>query len=500
MDADQKPHDTQPIAPVHPPGDTQPISPVRIHPVQRRSRLGFWLLLGVFGAGALVLAVGSGILLIAQSVRPTTVTLIVDGRAQELQTQVETVAELLDEIALMPGEGDQITPPLEATLRPEMIIRVERAQAVTVSLNGTAQTVYTTQTNPAAILRDAGIALSTTDRVTLDGVSVQNGQLASWNVPVSRIQVRQPVALTVTDGNQTIPLESVGDTVGDALFEAGVELFLADAVSPPLNTPLEDGLGITIQRAFPVTIQVDGERIELRLQGATVGDALIESGIALVGQDYTVPSEAAVLRPNMTIRVYRVTNGLETVDNPIPYERIVQADPDLEIDNQRMLQAGREGVERTTWRVHYENGIEISREIQSVTTAVEPQNEVISYGTGVVIRTLDTPEGPLEYWRVYRVYATSYHPAALGGDDVTATGARLQRGIVGADPRLLPYGTRVYVQGYGTGVIADTGLPRRSTRWIDLGYSDADWINWYRWVDIYLLTPVPDEIDYFPPP
>ena len=34
-----------------------------------------------------------------------------------------------------------------------------------------------------------------------------------------------------------------------------------------------------------------------------------------------------------------------------------------------------------------------------------------------MIRTLDTPEGPIEYWRAYAMYATSYAAKFLGGFD-----------------------------------------------------------------------------------
>ncbi len=97
------------------------------------------------------------------------------------------------------------------------------------------------------------------------------------------------------------------------------------------------------------------------------------------------------------------------------------------------------------------------------------------------------------------MYATSYHPAALGGDDVTATGRRLTTGIVASSPAVIPFGTEVYVEGYGIGLMADTGGPRRFPLWIDLGYSDEDFRSWSRYVDVYLLTPVPDDIDYLLP-
>jgi len=103
-----------------------------------------------------------------------------------------------------------------------------------------------------------------------------------------------------------------------------------------------------------------------------------------------------------------------------------------------------------------------------------------------------------------RLYATSYHPAALGGDNVTATGRILTKGIVGIDPTLIPYGSQMYVPGYGlalaadTGKAADTGIRRRKL-WIDLGYDDENWVSWSRYVDVYMLTPVPAEIEYILP-
>jgi hypothetical protein len=34
---------------------------------------------------------------------------------------------------------------------------------------------------------------------------------------------------------------------------------------------------------------------------------------------------------------------------------------------------------------------------------------------------------------------------------------------------------------------------------VDLGYSDADFVGWSRWVDVYLLLPVPESVDYLLP-
>jgi resuscitation-promoting factor RpfB len=75
----------------------------------------------------------------------------------------------------------------------------------------------------------------------------------------------------------------------------------------------------------------------------------------------------------------------------------------------------------------------------------------------------------------------------------------LVKGVIGGDPKLIPWRTNLYVPEYGLGVMGDTGGARRSRYWIDLGYSDEDYVSWHRYTEIYLLTPVPEEIPYLLP-
>lgn len=69
--------------------------------------------------------------------------------------------------------------------------------------------------------------------------------------------------------------------------------------------------------------------------------------------------------------------------------------------------------------------------------------------------------------------ATAYDPGPIScgpyANGYTATGLRAGRGIVAVDPRVIPLGTRVYVEGYGFAVAADIGSAIKGNR-IDLGY------------------------------
>jgi len=375
-----------------------------------------------------------------------------------------------------------LTPPSSSPAQP---------RSVALIVDGTPSTLHTAYTYPADVLRQAGLSLGVADRVWLDGQPASLGQVALWPLPVSEIVVQRAVTVTIEDEGQARQHTTSAPQVAEALFEAGIVLYVSDQVTPDLDSPLSEGLLIRIQRAAPLTIRADGETLQARAQAANVGAALAEVGLRLDGLDYVLPPEDAPITPGMTIQVVRVTEALETFDQPIPYATRHQPDPQMPLDERRTLQTGRAGLLRQTERVRYADGVEVSREPLSEEVVQAPQDAIIGYGTKIVLYDLQTPEGTLQYWRKLRVYASSYHPAALGGDDVTAIGERLRKGIVGADPRIIPYRTQVYVFGYGQGMIADTGGPRSSPYWIDLGYSDADFVGWHRYVDIYLLAPVP---------
>lgn len=477
------------------PDATQP------NPALRPARpLRGWLLLSV----ALSLPVTLLLLLTltlpaAPSRPPVAVALVVAGQPRQVLSQAATVGDLLAEQGVLLAAGDTVSYPPQTALAAGLSIVVERARLVTVRDGDRTQTLATTATSPYDILRQAGLTVQPPDRIWIDGTLTGAEQLLLWAVPPLEIVVRRAVTVTIRDGATTQEHHSAADTVGEALFEAGITLYAADHLSQPGGTPLTGPTTITITRAHPFMIEVDGGTLAGRSRAATVGAALADSGIVLTGLDYVLPGEQTPLTPGLTLRVIRVTEAIVSEEEAIPYATVYQADPARELDTRTTVQAGQPGVRRYDSRVRYEDGQEIGREPAGDTVVRPPVDEIIAYGTQIVLRTVDTPAGPREYWRRLRVYATSYHPRALGGDDSTALGLKLEKGMVAADPRLIPWRTAVYVPDYGLGIIGDTGGARRSRYWIDLGYSDADYTSWHRYTEIYLLTPVPADIPYLLP-
>lgn len=317
---------------------------------------------------------------------------------------------------------------------------------------------------------------------------------------------RPTLTITINDGSRQELRNTSAQTVAQALQEANLVVNAVDSVEPPLSARLTPGLIINVRRAIPVTIHADGRIIHSSGHHTTVAAALAEAGVTLIGADYTRPGLEATLQPGATIHVIRVAEDLTFVDTPLPYQTIWQATPQLELDTRAVISAGVPGIRRQRFRIRYENGVEVSRVLEGESVVQQPVNEIIGYGTRIVVRTLETPEGPQAYWRVVRMRVTSYTAASSGkepGDPyygITASGVPAGKGVVAVDRSIVPFRSYVYVPGYGRAFAGDTGGEIHG-RWIDLGYDEANYRPWSGTVDVYYLTPIPplEDINYLLP-
>jgi resuscitation-promoting factor RpfB len=349
------------------------------------------------------------------------------------------------------------------------------------------------------LLADSGINLAEDDRVLADGISLA----ASQGLPeaTTTLQVRRAVSLTlIQDGAQT-KIKTSAPTVGQALAENGIELHAADLIDPPASTPVLGPVTVTLTPAQLLTVKTREAEVAIRSAAKTVGAALAGSGMALQGADYSLPGESAPLPADGQVKVVRVNESVVLIQKSIPYTTEYQLSEKLELDQQDLLQAGQPGLSVSRVRVRYEDGQETARTTEAETTVRPAQDRILGTGTKIVIHTLDTPSGPLEYWRALHVYATSYSPCRSGGDRCypgTAGGLPVRRGVIGVVRRwwYSMDGLQVYVPGYGSATISDIGAGIPGTPWIDLGFSDEDYESWHQWVTIYFLTPVPPDILY----
>ena len=329
-------------------------------------------------------------------------------------------------------------------------------------------------------------------------------KISGWPVPPWQrtlspihVEVRRAYPVVLHEGELSRTLEVVSGTVGDVLRKAHVSLGKKDIVRPPITSTVRSGMHIFIRRAIPVTIQADGKSFRFESLANTVGGALAEAGVLIAGEDEVNPPLDSRLVPYQVIKVTRVRTETEIESSLIPFNTIWVPDDNLEIDHTRMEQKGIPGIKKSRYKVVYKDGKLVERVLEETWVEKKPVVEKLAYGRKIVLHHLTLPDGQkITYWRKIRMLATSYTAATSGKPrnhplfGITRLGWKMRRGIVAVDPRVVNLGGRVYVPGYGFGDVADTG-GRILGRRIDLGYDEDDLVYWYKWVDVYLLAPPP---------
>ena len=107
-----------------------------------------------------------------------------------------------------------------------------------------------------------------------------------------------------------------------------------------------------------------------------------------------------------------------------------------------------------------------SGEVEAKISQLNPSNTARTEVTG-------RPTG-----KVMMMLATGYSPEEPGLDDHTASGMKAQHGVVAVDPRVIPLGTRLNVEGYGNCIAGDTGSAIKGMR-IDLCFNTLEECNAY---------------------
>ena len=371
---------------------------------------------------------------------------------------------------------------------------------VTLLVDGQVYTLATPlQRLPADVLSEAGITLGANDRLFYLGSPVPPDQplpeAASYT-----LSVRRAVTLTLLtpEGPQTFQTSAL--TVGLALTEAGFTLYTADLFDPPAETPITGALTVTYQPSRQLVVTADGRQIQVRSAAATVGQALAEAGVPLVGLDYAVPPETAPLPEDGQIRVVHVVESVALTQKTIPFNTRTELSADLEIDQQALLQGGEPGLAIARLRTRSEDGMQVSQESEGESIVRPAQDRILGIGTKIVIRTAVVDGVTITYWRALNLFATYFipcdpvtHKCSYG----TATGKPVQKGVAAfVYPWFLLFAhERLYVPGYGFATVEDNNGANTTalvgTYWIDLGYSQTDTVDWVnQYVTVYFLTPV----------
>lgn len=240
------------------------------------------------------------------------VRIYVDGKEEVVSTDANNVASLLKEEDIEVGDSDLVEPPVDTTINSSGFhVNVFRARPVIIVDQNQQHRVVTPYQSAELIAKDAGLKLYDEDKTKLDRIE---------------------------------------DFTNDNFI----------------------GLKLQITRSIPFKIQVDGNVVESRTTGQTVKDALEEAGVKIGENDIVNQDLAANIERNMDIIVTRVGVETVTVEENVAFKtQTVYVDSEPVSFNETQ-QEGVSGINMVTYRITRHDGQEIGRE--SIQTVVKTKS------------------------------------------------------------------------------------------------------------------------------
>ncbi len=306
--------------------------------------------------------------------------------------------------------------------------------------------------------------------------------------------------IEIADGDNLFKTSSQTTTVGDLLKENGIELTEYDSVYPKLNEFVSASQTVVVNRVNKVTVKLDGETKEYYTSANTVGDFIKERGIDLNYHDsISLPLDTKLNR-DTKLEIVRVIKRIVKVETEIPYATRTVSDTSMSISDSKIITKGVNGIDCQTYEVILQNGVEISRELVSKERTREPVTEVKAVGAkgGKVTKKGDD----FSYSKVITCNATAYDLSFQScgkrpgdrGYGITASGTYAKYGTVAVDPRVIPLGTRMYIESadgsfvYGYCVAEDTGGAIKGNK-VDLFFNSYSECMQFgrRNVNVYIL-------------
>ncbi|MCX7923755.1 MAG: 3D domain-containing protein [Clostridia bacterium] len=309
--------------------------------------------------------------------------------------------------------------------------------------------------------------------------------------------------VVIDDDGKQIVVKTMKTTVKEVLEQNGIKVKPEDYISLPLETKLQKirKNELYIKRAVPISVLVDGQDIKLMTYRNTVKDALANSPVKVTSTDRLEGVNAfdKVVK-DMKIKVVRVKEEVVSEKTSIPYRVTKRGSDRLDQGTEKVLKEGKQGIREKLFKIVLEDGKEVARELIKDMVVSNPIDKIVEYGT---VSNYKTARGDtIRYKKVLNMKATAYTASYADtgkrpgdpGFGITYTGMRARKGVIAVDPRVIPLGTRMYIEvagdapDYGYAIAGDIGGAIKGNL-IDLYFDSSETVkNWgRRRVKVYIL-------------
>ena len=312
--------------------------------------------------------------------------------------------------------------------------------------------------------------------------------------------------IKVFDGNKTYTVRSLNSNV--AMVMANIDLKSDDYEI--LETITKDGVtSVKIAYNFPVFITKGDVTTEISFCGGTVKEALQIAGFKPDEFDFTEPSMDTKITETTYIDYSDVEYVSSTSEESIPFDTKTVYSDKLKKGTTKVTAQGKDGVKKVTYTEKIINGVSVEKTATETIVLSQAVDKSVTIGTKVVntlsslkcVSTLspktdielDQNGVPINYKSKMTVRATAYTYTGYR----CATGVNPQPGYIAVNPKVIPYGTEMFIKTtdgkyiYGYAVAADTGgFVKNHPTGVDLFFPTESQCQTFgvRYAEIYILN------------
>ncbi len=239
--------------------------------------------------------------------------------------------------------------------------------------------------------------------------------------------------------------------ISGCLFISSLLMYTAEGAYQPEETEIiqEQEVEKTVE------LDIDGVALTVKTYGETVGDVISELGISMAEDSVVTPAADTLLVNTEIVEILGVTK-----ESKLEVDEMVEGTEKVEkpADNTRVTAMGGD-------RIVTKDGISFSY------TKVLDNAELTAYSAGIE----HTGKNPGDPW-----YGMTY------------TGTQVHEGrTIAVDPKVIPLGWWVYIDGYGFRRAEDTGSAVKNNR-LDIYFDNNDFVHSFglkRGVKVWVIGP-----------
>lgn len=383
-------------------------------------------------------------------------------------------------LAVKTKSGYSIATAIVVTLFSTWVVFDATKAEVVVAADGDVQVVKTHNTTVGELLDEMGIQVGEYDELS----HAENSKI----VDGMKINFDTANEILLTIDGKTEEYYTTATTVGEFINEEGLHITSHDNISPNKMAVVSDGLEIKIDKAFPVTVNDGGEEKEFWTTGGTVEELLEKNDITFKETDKVKPGLDKEVKKDTEVSIIHVEKKTEEIEESIPFQTEEESDSSLEKGTTKTISEGEEGKVIKIYEITLENDEEADKKLIEEKVIKESKNKVVAVGTKEVKKesantSNSNSSSGNDEGKVFTMEATAYGPDCSGCSGITATGINIKQSptpkVISVDPNVIPLGSRVWVEGYGEAIAADTGGAIKGNR-IDVlvkseAYAASNW-------------------------